>query len=258
MYLRLILFSCAALAITGQRVLSQETGNTPERPLRVMSYNIRNCIGMDMTRDYDRTAGVITSCGAGIVALQEIDSMTLRSGRTDVLGIMARITGMHPTYGPAIDFDGGKYGVGLLSREKPLRCENIPLPGREEGRTLLAVEFEDYIVCCTHLSLTAEDRMSSVTVILTLALMTGKPLLLAGDFNAAPDSPEIGALSQVFTILSDTGKDTFPAGAPYECIDFIMAAGMPEGFMATGRYTDPAVTASDHCPVWVDVAWPAK
>lgn len=122
-----------------------------------MSYNIRNGRGMDDVADFRRTADVIIKACPDIVAVQEIDSVTGRSGGKDVLREIAGLTLMHHTYAPAIDYDGGKYGIGMLSKEKPLGYKRLPLPGREEARALLIVEFEKYIYCCTHLSLTEED-----------------------------------------------------------------------------------------------------
>ena len=146
------------LAVLGQ--------NQPENlsQIQVMSYNVRHCAGMDMVLDYDRTATVISEQQPDVVALQELDSMTGRSGYHDQLGELAIHTGYYPVFGSAIDFDGGKYGVGILSREQPLSTKRIPLPG-EEPRVLLVVELKDYVLACTHLDLEEEQRLASVPLI---------------------------------------------------------------------------------------------
>ena len=59
--------------------------------------------------------------------------MTGRSGGIDVLRTLGERTLMFPTYAPAIDFDGGKYGVGMLSKEKPVSYRYIALPGRRRN-----------------------------------------------------------------------------------------------------------------------------
>ena len=87
---------------------------------RLMSYNVKNGQGMDGFADYGRTANVILKEKPDVVALQELDSATMRSKGAYVLGELAQRTGMHATYAPAIDFDGGKYGIGILSKERPL------------------------------------------------------------------------------------------------------------------------------------------
>ena len=60
------------------------------RQLQVMSYNVRHCAGMDLVVDYDRTASVIVQQQPDVVALQELDSMTGRSGHRDQLDELAR------------------------------------------------------------------------------------------------------------------------------------------------------------------------
>lgn len=132
--------------------------------LRVMTYNIRNGIGMDEKADIMRTAEVIRRHGADIVAMQEVDSCTNRSDCTDIAKQLAEATGMHATFVPAIDYDGGRYGVALLSRTQPVSIRRIPLPGREERRTAVIAEFPEYAVCCTHLSLTPDDQIASVGI----------------------------------------------------------------------------------------------
>ena len=113
-----------------------------QRQVRVMSYNVRHCAGIDMVLDYDRTAAVISKHQPDVVALQELDSMTGRSSHRYQLGELAERTQYHSIFGSAIDYDGGKYGVGILTRENPVSVNRIPLPG-EEPRVLLVVELKD-------------------------------------------------------------------------------------------------------------------
>ena len=134
------------------KALAQQSGDAERNTLRIMSYNIRNGSGMDEVTDLGRIADAICKVAPDVVAVQEVDSVIGRSGGIDVLRTLGERTLMFPTYAPAIDFDGGKYGVGMLSKEKPVSYRYIALPGREEERVLLWVEFERYIFCCTHLS----------------------------------------------------------------------------------------------------------
>ena len=149
------------------------------KQLQIMSYNVRHCAGMDLVVNYDRTAAVISQQQPDVVALQELDSMTGRSGHRDQLDELASRTGYHPIFGAAIDFDGGQYGVGILSHEIPLSIRRIPLPG-EEPRVLLVVELEDYVIACTHLDLEEAQRMASVPLIVEEAQRWQKPFLLVG------------------------------------------------------------------------------
>ena len=224
-----------------------------ENTTRIMSYNIRNCRGMDNVVDYQRVADVITNTRPDVVALQEIDSVTNRSNGVDVLSQLAGLTAMYPIYGASIPYDGGKYGIGILSKEKPVSWKHIPLPGREEARSLLMVEFGDYILCCTHFSLNGEDRQTSVSIIDRAVKSYDKPVILAGDINAIPSSPVLKTFSENWAILSDTAKFTFPSDTARRVIDYILGY-MPEDYTYSVWQTGvPNTLASDHLPIFVDV-----
>lgn len=240
------LLICASLF-----VLSAHAQNT----LRLMTYNIRNANGMDGVCSFQRIANVINNASPDVVAIQEVDSMTNRSSRKYVLGEIAERTQMHGYFAPAIDYDGGKYGVGLLTKRVPLRLQTIPLPGREEARTLLLAEFEDYIYCCTHLSLTEEDRMQSLQILKTFAAGSKKPFFLAGDMNAEPESEFIKRLQKEFHILSNPKQPTFPAPAPQETIDYIAALKQNDAadFAVISAKVLNEPVASDHRPVLVEL-----
>lgn len=238
----------------------------PESTARLMSYNIRNGIGMDGVNDLQRVADVINACRPDVVAVQEIDSMTARSGGRDVLGELATLTGMIPVYAPAIDYDGGKYGVGILCRTEPLAVVRMPLPGREERRMVVAAEFKDYVFACTHLSLTAADRMLSLPILQEVASRrAGKPFYLAGDFNAGPGEDFIRALTDRFVILTDTTVRTYPADVPDITIDYIVRFGGQRAGKSTRQRVNadrpqPAglSVASDHRPVCIDIKYKKK
>ncbi len=222
--------------------------------LRVASYNVRNGGGMDDVYDYRRTADVLLRIDPDVIAIQELDSATERSGGKDVLQELATRTRLHAVYAPAIAYKGGKYGIGVLSKEKPLSHRYLPLPGREEQRALLIVEFERYVFACTHLSLTEADRMASLAVIRGAATAVRKPFFLAGDMNAHPDSDFITTLQHDFVLLSDTAQHTFPANKPNRTIDYI-ALLKNNGFSVETkkRYVEEEPAASDHRPVVVDL-----
>jgi len=221
-----------------------------QNSLRLMTYNIKNANGMDDVCDFQRIADVINHIHPEVVALQELDSMTHRSGQKYVLGEIAGRTQMHAYFAPAIDYDGGKYGIGLLTKEIPVSLKTMTLPGREEARALIMAEFDNYIYCCTHLSLTEEDRMASLELIKDFAAAHKKPFFLAGDLNAEPESAFIKYLQQDFQILSDVNQHTFPAPAPTETIDYITALKQNmKGFTVTSAQVVNEPVASDHRPL---------
>ena len=235
--------------------LSKVIARLPKRKecsLRLMSYNVRNAKGMDRATNYRRVASVIVDTAPDAVAVQEVDSCTSRSKGFNVIQQLAKGAGFHWTFAPAIDYEGGKYGIGMLSRKAPLSVKTVPLPGREEKRVLLIAEFDSYYYCCTHLSLTGEDRISSLDIILKEMekLDTGKDIFIAGDFNAEPSSDFIAGMAGHFEFLTDTGVFTFPADKPDRTIDYIAR------YKAAGHAYHPenstvleAAVASDHRPI---------
>ena len=222
----------------------------PFKPVQVkiMSYNVRHCAGMDWVVDYDRTAKVIAENQPDVVALQELDSMTGRSGRKFQLEELANRTNYYPVFGKAIDYDGGGYGVGVLTKEKPLSTKRIPLPG-EEPRVLLIVELNDYVIACTHLDLEESERLASTPIIIEEAQRWQKSFILSGDWNDYPNSQLLQELTKYFTINS--GNDfTFPADEPNECIDYVATYNYcPAKTIESVVVDEPE--ASDHRPLLI-------
>ena len=72
-----------------------------------------------------------------------------------------------------------------------------------------SAEFENYYFCCTHLSLTEDDRTASLSII-NENIPTDKTVVIAGDFNDIPTSKFIGEFNKYFTIITDVGLPTFP------------------------------------------------
>ena len=247
---------------------------TGKNRLRVASYNIQHGMGMDGRLDYLRTARVLEKINADVVAVQEVDSMTRRTGHTYALGEIADAMRYYASYAAAIDFDGGRYGIGILSRQRPLRIERRALPGREEPRAIIVAEFKDYMFAATHLSLTEEDRMASLAIITEMARASRKPFIIAGDMNAEPGSTFIGELEKDFHICSKNAK-SWPADSPQACLDYIAAyksygdvkrPGADDEWANYRPYVgEPAVTlnaqvvntqASDHRPIYADIVLP--
>lgn len=226
-----------------------------QQKMNIMTYNIRNGVGMDDVSDYQRTADVIKKYNPDIVAIQEIDSMTNRSSQRFVIKEIADLSNMNYTFAPAIDYDGGKYGIGILSKEKPLKIYQLPLPGREEQRTFLITEFKDYVFICVHLSLTPEDQETSISIIGKELSKIDKPIFIAGDFNAEPDSKAINLLKDKFDILSPLGATTYPANRPIEAIDYIaINKNQSKKFKVDKAFVLDEPVASDHRPILVELS----
>ena len=186
--------------------------------LKFMSYNIRNGRGIDNVQDLGRVAEIINRTAPDIVALQELDSVSGRMAGRFIPGELGVRTGMH-------------------------------------ARVLFVAEFPDYVVCVTHLSLTPEDQRASLPIIRTVTDTCRKPVLLAGDFNMKVAKTVLDGLGGTFRPLSDTTQMTFPSDKPSIRIDYILGRGLPESAVVTERQVDTSTVASDHCPLWVSLAW---
>lgn len=225
-----------------------------ENTHRLMSYNIHHGEGTDGIIDIDRIGKLIIDINAEVVGLQEVDSVVRRSGNIDILQLLSEQTGMYATFGYSILHDGGKYGNGVLTKEKPLSVKKVALPGAKEARTALIVELDKYIVVNTHLSLTNEERLESVKIITDAVEFYEKPVFLMGDLNATPTSEPIKFLQEKWQILTDPKQPTSPSVNPRSTIDYIL------GYIGNGqtyaKYRSEVIdeqVASDHRPIFVDI-----
>lgn len=227
--------------------------------LTVMSYNIHHAEGVDGKLDLPRIAGVITSVSPDLVALQEVDRNTERTGKVDQAQELARLTGMESAYGRTMDYQGGQYGVAVLSR-LPIRETQIhPLPVTEdwEPRILFqtTIELPDSRTLqfiSTHLDHHGDNRnrLASVPVIEKWAKDNPKSLaLLLGDLNDTPDSPVLKPILTHWT-MTNAGKPLFtiPVENPKRQIDFILFR--PQNcWKAVKTWVLEETIASDHRPI---------
>lgn len=240
--------------------------------MKLMSFNVCHCSGMDGKIDIARTAARIRAEDPDFACLQELDWYTARSGVVDQPAELARLTGLHATFAKAIFFQGGQYGVMMLSREKPANVVQVPLPGREP-RVLLLCEFADCVVGTTHLSVAAESkRVESIELVRkAIAPFAGrKPVFLTGDWNSTPQSSVLKGFGEFLTVVSKTDGQTFhgrrldgPDGAPLDmskyCIDYIACDAAHAGsFGVVGAYVVEDRITSDHAPIVVTLAAPEK
>ena len=225
-----------------------------ENTQRLMSFNIHHGEGMDGKMDITRVGDVILSVNPEAVALQEIDSVVNRSGNINTMQLLAQQTGMHPTFGHSILHDGGKYGNGMLTKEKPVAVNKINLPGTDEARTALIVELERYVLVNTHLSLDAAERLTSVQIITDAIRHYDKPVFLLGDLNAEPkEAPIEYLLEHEWQMLSNTNAHTYPSDNPDITIDYIL--GYKGNGQTYARFQARVLSdtlTSDHRPLFID------
>lgn len=239
------------------------------REVAVLVYNIH--AGTDTARQGNlaRVAELVRATGADLVLLQEVDRNTQRSGPTDQPAVLARLTGYSVAFGRTIGFQGGDYGIALLSRWPIRRDTLIPLAvppgrtteGREQRGVLMAVVDAPggpLAVLNTHLDAAGEDtwRAQEIAGVLRAAATVdaGVPLLLGGDLNALPESPLHQTLAQAGFRDAWPGcgagdARTFPVNAPARRIDYVYLRG-------DVRCVDARVLAeyaSDHRPLLVRI-----
>lgn len=246
------------------------TGFADSAEMKLMSFNVCHCEGMDNRIDISRTVGRIRAENPDFACLQEIDWRTARVNGVDEPAELARLTGLHATFAKAIFFAGGQYGVMMLSRQKPVSVRQIPLPGKEP-RVLLLCEFADCWVGTMHLSVDGEqERLDSIAIIRRAVAEAGrtKPVFLTGDWNATPESKVLKGFGEFMTVLSDTACQTFhgrqidgPDGQPLDmsrfCIDYIAAdSAHASGFRVVDAHVVEDRVTSDHAPIVVTVSVP--
>lgn len=203
-------------------VIACEAGQAKKvHKVRLTSYNIQHGAGIDGKIDYVRQARILKKAHADVAAIQEVDSVTKRNGGLYALEEIGRKAKMYSTFAPAIKFQGGKYGIGILSKKRPLSVHRVPLPGREEPRMLVVAEFKHYVVACTHLSLTDEDRLASIPLIVAEAQKWKKPFFVMGDLNDEPGSLFYKEMEKYFLFFNPSYDKTFPSDAPNICIDHV-------------------------------------
>ncbi|OIN58545.1 endonuclease/exonuclease/phosphatase family protein [Arsenicibacter rosenii] len=238
------------------------TIDAPARVKRitVMTYNIHHCNppSAGAKIDMEAIARVINKEKPDLVALQEVDVNTERSGKgLHQARELARLTGMHAYFSKAIDHQGGDYGVAVLSKFPIVDSSRIILPIDPaiggEVRTLATITVDagrgqKLIFACTHLDLKEANRLTQAGLILKHLEGSTLPVILGGDFNALADSKVLRQLEQRFTRTCQDCQPTIPVEKPNRAIDFILYSNGGRVKPLSTRVIDEQY-ASDHLPV---------
>src|SRR5688572_23457574 len=199
--------------------------------VRVLTYNIHHGEGLDGKIDLERLARIITNSKADLVALQEVDRNTKRSGGADQAKEIGRLTGMHYVFGKAIEYQGGEYGQAILSRW-PISSHKVhALPqraGREQRIALIGV-LDSPIGGLKFASTHFDHQIEAIRIEQAQAVeeifdgAPSAPAILAGDFNATPESE---TMKKLFVQWQDAATShpgpTIPAESPTRRIDYIL------------------------------------
>ena len=228
--------------------------------IRVMAYNIHhaNPPSKPGVIDIDAIVRVIKNQNPDIVALQEVDVNTERSGSAlDQAKEIATQLGMNYYFGKALDYQGGGYGVAILSKYSISEETVHQLPSTNVEQRVLATakvtlgNGEEFRFGSTHLDASnATTRMEQIEKIGEIASEEVLPFIIAGDFNATPDSDVIKTLDYHFNLTCRLCPPTVPVNSPTRAIDFI-AYKHPDGkFSIESHKVINETYASDHRPVF--------
>lgn len=263
-WLTAVLLVCLGTEAYLAAVPPRASGRPEPTSLRVLTYNIRHGEGLDGRFDLPRLAAIMNSAGADLIALQEVDQGTARTGGVDQIAELGRLTGMHAVFGKAMDFQGGAYGVGVLSRLPVRRVQNRRLPGSpdREPRTALTVDVDlgergpRLQFTSTHLD-QGRDAMDKVAQASYLANTVSRGAddlgVLAGDLNTRSDTPALQILARRWTdMFVDPPPDE--SGRPRRRVDYVLARPAASWRTTESRYVE-APLASDHQPVLVVLEW---
>jgi len=234
---------------------SASPAGAPKTTLRILTYNIHHGAGNDEKLDLERIARLIHSLDPDLVALQEVDYRTERTSRRDQAAELGRLTGMAWAFGPFMDYEGGKYGMAVLSALPFADSTNHRLPEGPEPRSSLTIRVRlpgdagNLVFAGIHFYRTAEERMAQARRLLEVLEPEKGPVILAGDFNSTPASEVMGFIGETFAI-PDNGDDhfTFRSDRPDREIDFIVARPAERFTVVESRVIEEPV-ASDHRPL---------
>ena len=237
--------------------------------IRVLVYNIhagKDAKGVD---NLARVAELVRSTRTDVALLQEVDRGTTRSGQIDQPRVLSGLTGFHAAFGKTLDYQGGEYGIAVLSRW-PIRSDSlISLPvvptqersgGSHEPRGALRVVIQAPLgrleFLNTHIDASREDfyrrqEMTTVLQLATRAIADGSGSTFAGgDLNAEPGSAviEMVRASSLRDAWPECGQGSglsYPADRPVKRIDYLLLPAEWRCVSGTVLETD----ASDHRPV---------
>lgn len=225
--------------------------------IRVVSYNIKHGRGNDNTVDLARTAAVLRALTPDIVGLQEVDLLAERSGKVDEARALGEALGLHHAFGKFMDFQGGGYGMGVLSRFPITRSQELRLAEGNEPRVALVVDVRlpderALTMVNVHFDWVRDDAFRFAQARQVAEFLDGltHPYVLLGDFNDEPGSRTL----ELFTArAAEASKPrdnrlTFSSTAPVREIDFIFMAPREAWTVSEVRVIDEKM-ASDHRPL---------
>lgn len=228
-----------------------------EAPVRIASYNIRKCVGLDRRRDPARIMRVINELDPDIIALQEADR---RLGSRPAALMHDLVDRQSPLEPIRLKDDSGSLGwhgnAVLVRKGTPISTVDLlDLPSLEpRGAVLVEIGSDDrpIRIVATHLGLTRKFRLRQLAAITeTLATRTPMPTIILGDFNEWSSKKGLEPLEIDFVIHSP-GR-TFHTAQPLAALDKIAVCPAIRVERTGVKRNGEARMASDHLPIWADL-----
>jgi len=228
--------------------------------VRIATYNIHKCVGIDRRRSVERIARVIHEIDADVVALQEVVSDP-ESGHDQAAELAERL-GMLPLLGPAIEDGASVYGNLILTRLQVLGHENFRLPfRRREPRAIhrVDIEIERGVLHFynTHFSTSYRDRCDQSRQLFESRILEAEhpehPQVLVGDFNEWFGGKASRALGDYMHEATRHIRPTYPSMAPLFKLDRVYVNQHVKCRRVWAHTTRLARVASDHVPIVADI-----
>jgi endonuclease/exonuclease/phosphatase family metal-dependent hydrolase len=243
--------------------------------VRVMTYNVHSCVGVDDRLDVARIAAVIAQSKPDIVALQELDVGRSRTGGIDQAHAIASRLGMEFHFACALQVEEERYGDAILTAlpMRLIKTGSLPTLRRvrglePRGAVWVAVEVEPGVelqVINTHLGLVPLEQRAQAACLIGRDWLANKacadPVMLIGDFNA---TSRYAAYKVLTGRLRDAQRDlqrdgrrprtspTFPSRFPMLRIDHLFVSPAIEVIDVHAPNGPLARAASDHLPLVAD------
>ena len=234
----------------------------PRPTLRVATYNIHRCRGLDGRTRPDRIAAVLRAIDADVVALQEVIGAGPRGGgHAEEIGALL---GMGWVMAPARQLRGHHFGNAVLSRlpianhlEHDLSWKTCE--ARRMQRVDIAADSCTLHLYNVHLGTAILERRHQaqrLASIVTDRHVPG-PKLVLGDFNEWMRGLATNLLSEKLNSVDLRNylrrKRTYPGLFPILNLDHIYYAGKVEILGVELPRTRVSLVASDHLPLVADV-----
>jgi endonuclease/exonuclease/phosphatase family metal-dependent hydrolase len=234
--------------------------------VRLVTYNIHTCVGVDRRYDPGRIAAVLREIDADIACLQEVDARRGSGRHADQSAYLGEATGCRVILGTGIRDRCGRFGNAILTRFPVLSARSIDLAvaGYEPRGAIDAdLLFGDRVlrVIATHFGLRAGERRLQANRLMAALAANVPPhrreadvVLLMGDLNEWRGRS--GAIRAFDRRLGPSAAErTFPSWLPVLALDRIYADG-PAVLREVGVYRSPlARLASDHLPLVGSLCW---